>query len=115
MAVKHGMNRKTGCRCEKWRDNNMYLYRAIGANTLMPLKKLETSRPKNTKLISYDISTPDFRKIGTLDIGKNMLMRRRTILTLHIRKALIMLIQFLQNTELETMRKCMSGKQKTRG
>lgn len=38
--------------------------------TLYAIKKVGNSRPKEYELISYDISTPDFRKIGTLDIGK---------------------------------------------
>lgn len=38
--------------------------------TLYVIKKVGNSRPKEYELISYDISTPDFRKIGTLDIGK---------------------------------------------
>ena len=38
--------------------------------TLYAIKKAGNRRPKEYELISYDISTPDFRKIGTLDIGK---------------------------------------------
>lgn len=38
--------------------------------TLYAIKKVGNSKPKEYELISYDISTPDFRKIGTLDIGK---------------------------------------------
>lgn len=38
--------------------------------TLYAIKKAGNNRPQEYELISYDISTPDFRKIGTLDIGK---------------------------------------------
>lgn len=38
--------------------------------TLYAIKKIGNSRPEEYELISYNISTPDFQKIGTLDIGK---------------------------------------------
>ena len=38
--------------------------------TLYAIKKAGNNRPQEYELISYDISTPDFRKIGTLDIGE---------------------------------------------
>lgn len=38
--------------------------------TLYAIKKIGNSRPEEYELISYNISTPDFQKIGALDIGK---------------------------------------------